>query len=425
LTAYRKKLIEVALPLEAINAESAREKSIRHGHPSTLHLWWARRPLAACRAVLFASLVDDPSALPEQFPTLELQEAERQRLFRIIEAMVKWENVNNEEVMEAARAEIMRSTGGNPPPVLDPFCGGGSIPLEAQRLGLEAHASDLNPVAVLITKALIEIPPKFANMPPVHPGDKMARTWKGAQGLADDVRYYGKWARDEAFKRIGHLYPSVQLPKERGGGRATVVAWLWARTVTCPNPACGARMPLVRSFALSTKKGKETWVEPLIDHEARTLCFRIKAGQLTVEAGASISIGTGYFKSNGKKEKATFRCVVCGHGPVRGEYIDKEACNNNMSAMPMAIVAEGTRGRVYLPFDDQQEIISHSTANQYLEASGLDLAALAAPCKGTFASNATGRRYGFHTFADYFTTRQLVTLATFSDLVVAARERVL
>src|SRR5687767_2332859 len=231
---YRKKLIEVALPLEAINVASAREKSIRHGHPSTLHLWWARRPLAACRAVLFASLVDDPSSLPEEFPTEKEQDRERKRLFGIIEELVKWENSNNEEVLRRAKAEILKSTNGNPPPVLDPFCGGGSIPLEAQRLGLEAHASDLNPVAVLITKALIEIPPKFANMPPVNPEDRargMGAQWKGAAGLAADVRYYGKWMRDEAERRIGHLYPKAKLPD---GGEATVIAWLWARTVTCP-----------------------------------------------------------------------------------------------------------------------------------------------------------------------------------------------
>src|SRR5437588_1767830 len=266
---YRKKLIEVTLPLEAINKDSAREKSIRHGHPSTLHLWWARRPLATCRAVLFASLVDDPSEHPEEFPTEKEQEQERDRLFRLIEAMVKWENSNNKELLAKVHAEIFKSTGGNPPPVLDPFAGGGSIPLEAQRLGLEAHASDLNPVAVLINKALIEIPPKFANCPPVNPDAKkslMAGDWHGAQGLAEDIRYYGKWMRDEAEKRIGHLYPKLTLPKEYGGGEATVIAWLWARTVRCPNPACGAQMPIVRSFYLSKMKGKEAWVEPNIDY---------------------------------------------------------------------------------------------------------------------------------------------------------------
>src|SRR2546428_7968181 len=208
---YRKKLIEVTLPLDKINEASAREKSIRHGHPSTLHLWWARRPLATCRAVLFASLVDDPSAHPEEFPTEQDQDRERLRLFQLMEQLITWENSNNQEMLAKARVEILKSTNGNPPPVLDPFCGGGSIPLEAQRLGLEAHGSDLNPVAVLITKALIEIPPKFAGKPPINPGARkkleMAGSWTGARGLADDVRWYGQWMRDRAEERIGHLYP--------------------------------------------------------------------------------------------------------------------------------------------------------------------------------------------------------------------------
>ncbi|HVA90670.1 MAG TPA: DUF1156 domain-containing protein, partial [Chloroflexota bacterium] len=397
----RKKLIEVALPLEAINVESAREKSIRHGHPSTLHLWWARRPLAACRAVLFASLVDDPSALPEQFPTLELQEGERQRLFRIIERLVKWENVTNEAVLNQARAEILRSTGGHPPLVLDPFCGGGSIPLEAQRLGLEAHGSDLNPVAVLITKALIEIPPKFANQPPVHPGERMARTWKGAQGLAEDVRYYGKWMRDEAFKRIGHLYPRVQLPKEYGGGEATVIAWLWARTVTCPNPACGARMPLVRSFALSTKKGKETWVEPVIDQTTRTVRFTVKSGAGTPPAPPKLGRG------------AHFRCLVCGN-TADEKHIKSEAMAGRMGAQLMAIVAEGKGTRIYLPPTAEQEALAAQAQPEWGPTQ-----ALAIDPRNIWCVN-----YGLDTFDKLFTPRQLVALTTFSDLVGEARARV-
>src|SRR5437660_1004710 len=269
---YRKKLIEVALPLDAINHASTREKSIRHGHPCTLHLWWSRKPLATCRAVLFASLVDDPSEHKDLFPTEEEQEAERKRLFRLIEDLVKWENSNDEETLRKVRVEILKSTGNNPPPVLDPFAGGGSIPLEAQRLGLEAHASDLNPVAILINKALIEIPPKFAGQPPINPEARqslMGSEWPGARGLADDIRYYGKWMRDEAERRIGHLYPKVTLPKEYGGGEATVIAWLWARTVRCPNPACGAQMPLVSSFWLSKKKGKGSWLEPEVNQTTK------------------------------------------------------------------------------------------------------------------------------------------------------------
>jgi putative DNA methylase len=286
----RKKLIEVALPLEAINKASAREKSLRHGHPSTLHLWWARRPLAAARAVIFAQMVDDPAANPDLFPTEKAQEKERQRLFKIIEELVQWENTNNEEVLEKARAEIWQSwrracadnvdhprardlfDRNKLPAFYDPFAGGGALPLEAQRLGLEAHASDLNPVAVLICKAMIEIPPKFAGRPPANPQARSEKTlatrqWKGAQGLAEDVRYYGQWMRDEAAKRIGHLYPKIEITaemtKERPdlkplvGQQLNVIAWIWARTVKSPNPAFrDVDVPLASTFILSSKINK-------------------------------------------------------------------------------------------------------------------------------------------------------------------------
>ena len=399
---YKKKLIEVALPLEAINQESAREKSIRHGHPSTLHLWWARRPLAACRAVLFASLVDDPSSHPDQFPTEEAQEKERQRLFRLIGDLVKWENSNNEQVLEAARAEIRKSTGDNPPPVLDPFCGGGSIALEAQRLGLEAHASDLNPVAVLITKALIEIPPKFANRPPVHPRDRelVERQWRGAQGLAEDVRYYGQWMRDEAEKRIGHLYPRVKLPKEHGGGEATVIAWLWARTVKCPNPACGAQMPLVRSLWLSTKKGKQAWVEPVIDQKNKIVRFEVRSGEGRPPEGTVNRRGA--------------QCIVC-KTPVPFDHIRAEGKAGRMSAELMAIVAEGRRGRVYVAPTQEHRAIASQAGPQRKPDAELP----------NNPRDFKTRNYGMRTFADLFTPRQLVALTTFSDLVLEARERVL
>jgi len=401
---YRKKLIEVALPLEAINRESAHEKSVpRKGHPATMHLWWARRPLASCRAVLFASLVDDPSSHPDKFPTEEAQEKERQRLFRIIEELVKWENTNNETVLNAARAEILKSTGGNPPPVLDPFCGGGSIPLEAQRLGLEAHASDLNPVAVLITKALIEIPPKFAGQPPVNPESRKkldhSKTWHGAQGLAEDVRYYGKWMRDEAEKRIGHLYPKVKLPKEQGGGEATVIAWLWARTVKCPNPACGAQMPLVRSFWLSTKAGKKAWVEPVIDKKHKTVRFEMKTGSGQPPDGTV------------NRRGAT--CIVCG-SPVPFDYVRAEGKAGRMAARLMAIVADGRRGRTYLPPAVEHEEITCATTHKWRPETEL---------LGKAAVNVS--LYGLRVHADLFTPRQLVALTTFSDLVSEARERVL
>jgi len=401
----RKKLIEVSLPLEAINKESAREKSIRHGHPSTLHLWWARRPLAACRAVLFASLVDDPSAHPDRFRTEEAQQAERLRLFGIIEELVKWENSNNEAILAKARAEIRRSCDGSPPPVLDPFCGGGSIPLEAQRLGLTAYASDLNPVAVLITKALIEIPPKFAGRPPVHPdGERMhlSDSWQGAQGLAEDIRYYGRWMRDEAEKRIGHLYPNVRLPKEQVGGEATVIAWLWARTVKCPNPACGAEMPLVRSFALSTKKGNQAWVEPIVDQVAKTVRFEVRTGQGRPAPPPKVGRG------------AKFKCLVCGE-LADDQHIKDEGSAGRMGARLMAIVAEGQRGRIYLSPTEKHERLAVSVQPSWTPEQELPYDPRAVWCT----------LYGLKTFADLFTPRQLVALTTFSDLVTEARELVL
>jgi putative DNA methylase len=402
--AYRKKLIEVALPLEAINKESAREKSIRHGHPSTLHLWWARRPLAACRAVLFAQLVDDPSSHPEQFPTEEAQEAERQRLFRLIEELVKWENVNDEALLEQARAEIRKSAGpGGPPPLLDPFAGGGSIPLEAQRLGLEAHAGDLNPVAVLINKALIEIPPRFAGRPPVHPGQPqqlIAKAWRGAEGLAEDVRYYGQWMRDEAEKRIGYLYPKVKLPKEHGGGEATVIAWLWARTVKCPNPACGAQMPLVRSFWLSTKSDKQAWVEPMVDRGVTppTVHFATRSGA-------------------GKPREGTVnrRGVTCLHcnTPVPFDHVRSEGKAGRMGAQLMAIVAEGPHERVYLPPNAEHEAIAAQVQPHNVPETDLPERALSFRVQ----------LYGMTKHRDLFTPRQLVALTTFSDLAAEAHER--
>jgi putative DNA methylase len=400
----KKKLIEVALPLEAINKESAREKSIRHGHPSTLHLWWARRPLATCRAVLFASLVDDPSSLPEQFPTEADQDKERQRLFRLIEELVKWDNSNNPTILNAAHEEILRSTDGNPPAIYDPFCGGGSIPLEAQRLGLEAHGSDLNPVAVLITKALIEIPPKFAGQPPVNPAAKGMMSgkgmWTGARGLADDVRYYGKWIREQALERIGHLYPKVKLPKEHGGGEATVIAWLWARTVVCPNPACGVQMPLVRSFALSTKSGKHEWVEPVVDHIHRAIRFEIKTGEGNAPEATVNRRGA--------------RCLACGTA-VPLDHVRSEGRAGRMSKQLMAVVAQGRRERFYLPPMAEHEAIAASAEPSGVPETDLPLQALGFRVQ----------LYGMTHHRDLFTQRQLAALTTFSDLVSEARRRLI
>jgi putative DNA methylase len=391
---YRKKLIEVALPLDAINKESAREKSIRHGHPSTLHLWWARRPLAACRAVLFASLVDDPSNdLPE-----EEAKVERDRLFGILEELVKWENSNDENVLGQARAEIMRSTGGNPPPVLDPFCGGGSIPLEAQRLGLEAHGSDLNPVAVLITKALIEIPPKFAGQPPVNPESRKgighAEGWKGARGLAEDVRYYGKWMRDEAEKRIGHLYP-------KGPNGETVIAWLWARTVRCPNPACGATMPLVGSLWLSKRPRRKAWIEPVVDRVAKEVIFEVRTGNGVPPDPPKVGRG------------AKFRCLVCEQ-VAEDRYIRDQGQAGDMGQQMMAAVAEGRHERTYLPVTEEHLAVARQAYPAWAPEEELPYEPRAIWCT----------LYGLRTYRNLFTDRQLAALSTFNSLVSETRERV-
>lgn len=398
----RKKLIEVALPLDAINAVSAREKSIRHGHPSTLHLWWARRPLAAARAVLWASLVDDPSSHPERFPTEEAQAEERRRLHNILKELVMWENSGNEQILRKARAEIAASMGEDTLVFLDPFAGGGSIPLEAQRLGLEAHAHDLNPVAVMLNKAMIEIPPRFADCRPVNPEANNRRLgvdkeWKRATGLAEDVRYYGEWMKQEAFRRIGHLYPKVQLPPEYGEKKeAAVIAWIWARTVTCPNPACGCEMPLVRSFVLSRKKDNEAWVEP-----------HFADGKASYEVHR-----TGKPSREGTVDRKGAVCPCCG-APVPFDYIRAQGKAGKMSAQMMAVVAEGERGRLYLSPDATQEKISRvQKPEDYPEA------VLPQNPRDFKTPN-----YGLRTFSDLFTPRQLTVLTTFSDLVAEAQQQ--
>ena len=436
LVTTHKKLIETSLPLEAINKACAREKSIRHGHPSTLHLWWARRPLAAARAVIFAQMVDDPSSLPDLFPTEKKQEKERQRLFKIIEDLVLWENTTNETVLQAAREEIWASwrracaeNADHPrakelfdrkklPAFHDPFAGGGALPLEAQRLGLESYASDLNPVAVLINKAMIEIPPKFAGKPPVNPDSRkekrlIAKEWKGAQGLAEDVRFYGQWMRDEAQKRIGHLYPKIEVTdemvkvrpdlKKYVGQKLTVIAWLWARTVKSPNPAFAkVGVPLASSFMLSTKVGKEAYVEPVIENGGYR--FTVKVGKPKDAEGAKRGTKSG---SSG----SSFLCLMSGT-PMPFEYLRPEAKAGRMGARLMAMVAEGDRGRVYLAPTPEMEAIA-------LRAKPTDAPETDLPAK---ALGFRVQEYGMTKWRDLFTSRQLVALTTFSDLVGEARE---
>jgi len=434
---HPRKLIEVALPLEAINKASAREKSIRHGHPSTLHLWWARRPLAAARAVIFAQMVDDPSAHPDLFPTEKAQEKERQRLFRIIEELVKWENTTNEAVLQAAREEIWQSwrracaeNADHPrakelfdrhrlPGFHDPFAGGGALPLEAQRLGLEAWASDLNPVAVLINKAMIEIPPRFAGRPPVNPESRketslLERGWKGAQGLAEDVRYYGRWMRDEAEKRIGHLYPKVAITEEMAkdrpdlkpyvGRELTVIAWLWARTVKSPNPAfADVDVPLASTFVLSTKAGKEAWVEPVIEGKGYRFTVRVGTPKNVQRARDGTKLSRG----------ANFECFMSGT-PIGGDYIKAEGRAGRIGVKLMAIVAEGDRERVYLA-----PVFAHETAA--FEAKP-DWRPDLTICGSTQYLGV--KPYGMSRFDQLFTSRQTQTLTLFSSLVIEVKEHI-
>lgn len=399
-----RKLIEVALPLEEISAASQREGFIYRGNPSAIHKWWSGKPLAACRAVLFASLVDDPSSDSERFPTAAAIEEERARLFDVIKRLVRWDAPEN--VLSEARAEILKSTHGSPPALLDPFCGGGSIPLEAQRLGLAVYASDLNPVAALITKALVEIPPTFAGMPPVHPdslrGVGGSGDWVGTAGLADDIRRYGAWMREEAGRRIGHLYPRTRLPSEQGGSVATVNAWLWARTITCPNPACGAQMPLAGSFALSTKKGREVWAQPIVDRAARSVRFEVQTGPGSAPEPPKVGRG------------AKFRCLVCGQVSP-DEHVKSEGRAGRMGAKLLAIVAEGPRGRIYMAPTEEHERVATSA----IPAWGPD-AELANDPRALWTVN-----YGLTRFRDLFTPRQLVALTTLTDLVGEVRERVI
>lgn len=427
-----KKLIETSLPLDAINEAAAREKSIRHGHPSTLHLWWARRPLAAARAVIFAQMVNDPGYERHLGRGVNKDKAhlERERLFEIMRKLVQWENTNNEDVLEQARAEIRKSwretcalNKGHPqaaelfnpdklPAFHDPFAGGGALPLEAQRLGLESYASDLNPVAVLINKAMIEIPPKFAGRPPVGPeiasekGSKKQATrdafeeWSGAKGLAEDVRRYGHWMREEAFKRIGHLYPQVDLPKEQGGGKATVIAWLWARTVKSPNPAFShVDVPLVSTFVLSSKAGKEVYVEPVIEGDSYR--FEVKMGKPPQNAAAGTTAG----------KRGGFLCLMSG-SPMDYNYIRAEGTAGRMGKRLLAIVAEGIKGRIYLAPTEQMIAIADSAIPEWQPEVKLH-----GKCRVNVSN------YGLDSYGDLFTSRQLVALTTFSDLVQEARAK--
>ena len=423
---YRKKLIEVNIPLQAINVESAKDASLTHGHPSTLHRYWARRPLAACRAVIFASMVDDPSECKDEFLTEPEQNAERTRLHNLIKRLVIWKTCNDENLLAEARYEIAFSVARNNgedltafrqkfkndpdavlkylrdhcPAVYDPFCGGGSIPLEAQRLGLRARASDLNPLPVLLNKAMIELPPKFHNQNPVNPDadpmgmftgtgrGKQRVPWKGTAGLAADIRYYGAWMREAAYKEIGHLYPKAQLPD---GTSATVVAWLWARTIPCANPACGLQMPLVKTFQLSKKKGNEHWVKPVVDRESNTISWVVQTHNEGVPK-------TGTVNKNG-----TF-CIACGSA-VKLPYVREQGKAGNIGKIMTAIVAEGEQGKLFLSPTD-----AHIQAPEAAEPAWRPRGKLPEQ-----ARSISVQLYGFTEWHRLFTDRQINALNIFEN----------
>ena len=417
-----------------------------HGPPTDRAMWWARRPLAACRAVLFAQLVDDPSGyadrlllnsntrkaaehelnerlakrerartegniIPLEKTPITLEDVavdlERKRLFQIIEDLVKWENSTNEEVLERARAEIRRSCGGVLPPVYDPFSGGGSIPLEAQRLGLPAHGSDLNPVAVIIGKAMIEIPPKFKDRLPIHPGIKTRNHYRNAEGLAEDLKYYGEWMREQAWERIGHLYPQVDLPKEYGGGKATVVAWIWARTVPSPDPAFGSvHVPIASSFLLSPMQGKEAWIEPIVDKSTKTIEYCIRNGGAKEEL-AKAKEGTKAGRG------ANFNCILSDTA-ITPDYVKAQGKAGQMGQTLIAIVAEGKGGRFYVAPSKDHERLALSARPEWEPETSLP----------NDPRNFWTVDYGLTTFGDLFTGRQLIALNTFSQLVDEARNKI-
>lgn len=388
-----KKLIEVALPLEKINSESAREKSLRNGHPSTLHLWWARRPLAAARAVIWASLVDDPSAHPEHFPSEEEQNVERKRLFKILEDLVVWENSNEESVIKAAQEEIRKSTGEASLEFLDPFAGGGAIPLEAFRLGLKTHAHDLNPVAVTINKAMIEIPSRFSGLPPVHPGTLHDIGRDRVVGIAEDIEYYGNWIKEQAYKRIGSLYPKVRKGIVEGGDYCTVIGWIWTRTAKCPNPMCNKKIPLPGNYVLSKRKGNEAWVEPICDEDEVT--FVVHKGKCPKGK-----------ETSKLSRSAIFQCPFCGE-TTTDEYIKSEGKKGAIGIKLMAIVGEGKRGREYFSPTVEHELAA-------------DIPRPLEHPTGKMPENPrwfSPPAFGMYDFSDLFTNRELLALLTFSDLI--------
>jgi putative DNA methylase len=434
-----RKLIEVALPLDAINLASAKEKSIRHGHPSTLHLWWARRPLAAARAVLFAQMVNDPGYQQSAGFRFGMNKADaaqkRKELFKIIEDLVLWENTSNEAVLNRARVEIKRSweelcelnkdhpnakelfDKNRMPAIYDPFAGGGTIPLEAQRLGFTSFASDLNPVAVTINKAMIEIPPRFANKSPVGPqlpssNKGLLEDWPRVTGLAEDIKRYGQIVFDQVLATVGHLYPHIEVTPSMTidrpdlqtalGQKLRVIAWLWCRTVRSPSPAYShIHVPLASTFVLSSKKGKEAYVEPLISQEGYS--FVVRKGEIPDTAVSGTKLARG----------ANFRCLL-SNSPIEPDYIKAEGQAGRLGSKLLGIVVEGNKQRIYLSPTQEQEILANSETPIWQPDSQLP----------NDPRNFWTPSYGLRRFSDLYSSRQLVMLNTFSNAIPPIVERI-
>jgi putative DNA methylase len=402
---YKKKLIEVALPLPEINDASAYDKMPGIGpHPKGIHHWWARLPLPTARAVLFASVVDDPEAHPENWPTEDAQKAERERLFDIVRGMMAKKLHEAPEIYAAANVEMLRYCDGQLPALFDPFAGGGSIPLEANRLGFESHAGDLNPVAVLLNKCNLELAPRYSGHPPVNREDRGriggTTNWRGTRGLAADVRYYGRIIGERAQKTIGHLYPKARLSAEQGGGDANVIAWLWARTVASSDPASqGRQVPLITTFWLSSS-GNLVWLEPLVDKKSGTYRFKVRTGTPT-DRGL-ISKGTKLGRG------AKFRSLLTDN-PIGEAHIKSEAKAGRLGYRLLAIVAEGKRGRCYLPPNDEHQALMDVPAPQ-----GEVTERLAEDPRNIWCVG-----YGLERFDQLFTPRQLTAMVTLSDLAKA------
>jgi putative DNA methylase len=401
---YRKKLIEVALPLPEINDASAYDKMPGIGpHPKGIHHWWARLPLPAARAVLFASVVDDPSEHPERFPTEDAQNAERERLFDILRSMMEKKLHAQPKIYGAAHVEMVKHCDGKLPAVYDPFAGGGSIPLEANRMGFESHAADLNPVAVLLNKCNLELAPRWIGLPPVNPQDRKgiggSDTGSGTHGLAADVRFYGALIRERACKKIGHLYSKIRLPKDLGGVEANVIAWIWARTVASPDPAArGKHVPLISTYWLSSKKGNLAWLVPVVNKRSMTYRFEVHTG--TPDDKKAISLGT-------KLGRGVFQCILSG-SPINYQYLRQEASARRVQSILLAIVAEGHRSRIYLPADSTHEKCGTTDCAPWRPDE-----LVTAPCHDVDRLP----MYGMPTWADAFAPRQLTAMATLSDLV--------